>query len=234
MAQPISDLSGNLSKLVSSFSTMIPDEKSKQNVLNWIKVLVNSKSKFTVKLFEKRCTYCKSNYCLENNGKYFDYHTCGACYCNICFRLECMKISEETYDDRIYSLLCLKCNKLFDTNFVNKLFPIGIKRRLIEEMEERRTDQSCCICFNLFNKKNIIILGCLHKVCHSCLNQYLHNLINEGKVSGQDLSCPECSEYLPPSTIQHNVSSRDWDKITIFSLNLEVEKTKSRLEYRLI
>ena len=234
MAQPYTITCNNLSNLVSSFSTRIPDDKSKQNVLNWIKALINSKERFDVKLYEKRCTYCNSNPCFGNAGKYFYYHSCGTCYCNICFRIECNKVSEETYDGRIYNMLCKNCNRLFDYEFVDILFPVEIKNRIIEEIEEKRQDQTCSICYERFTKKNIIILDCSHKVCPPCLNIYLHNLINEGKVSGQDLSCPDCSESLLPSIIQRNVSSEDWDKITIFTLNLELMKIKSKIDNKLI
>ena len=75
------------------------------------------------------------------------------------------------------------------------------------EFEEVETDSNTCgICFDRLDEKELCGVACGHKYCHACWNGYLHAAIERGPHC-LTLRCPEpgCSTYVPKSFVENKV-----------------------------
>ena len=108
------------------------------------------------------------------------------------------------------------------------------KEAFLQNAESNQIVHKCLICYNFFRINSIVTVNCFHKFCYECFRIYLHDLIINGKVSRDQLSCPECNEPLDTMIVQRNVSSDDWDKISIFSLNTLINKKNEYLNTILV
>ena len=121
-------------------------------------------------------------------------------------------------------------NFVFDDDLINNnelnnsIYEINFKNDVKEN--ENENDNICKICLDQAENP-VEIEKCKHKFCHSCLESYLNNLINENNID--NIPCPDknCNnKSLSINFIYQNISEQQQIKYQTFKTKNEISRNK--------
>ncbi|OMJ68162.1 hypothetical protein SteCoe_34467 [Stentor coeruleus] len=122
---------------------------------------------------------------------------------------------------------CFICSIPLSKDFYKSVYEENFEEILNKAYDEIVPNFTCTICHNNYKISDSIILQCNHRYCQNCFKDYLKYKINEGKVSKEDLACPECNLPIPNYYIKKIVDSEVFTKYELFS----IERWTPKLQY---
>lgn len=151
---------------------------------------------------------------------------CKHTQCLTCFKNQLLKLKFEILEEKIE---CPECRVNFDTDFIFKLLGgksefVKIQQEAVEIDYPKLEDQKaavqfeCSICFEQLTVNEGITLNCDHRYCQSCITGHIDNLINEGKVTEEDMRCPQCPTQITPQEIEGNTKKENYARYLEFSM----------------
>ena len=219
----------SLNAQLKSLSQIISNHKSKiseQDIKNYLDRLFyftyNLDLKFNVNLEFNNyiclsCTKIFSKNSIPNNlklecGKHaICSEGCAFNYINLYTENEILNFSY---------LHCVSCKIPISRKYLENLFGLeNFRKMLLDSSAKRELNFTCDICSGQFPVSQGITLNCEHRFCQGCLREYVELLIQENKVSDDELCCPQGdNSKIDHNIIQYIVSAEVFEKFLRFRL----------------
>ncbi|CAG9326167.1 unnamed protein product [Blepharisma stoltei] len=187
----------------------------------------------TAKL-EPNQNYVQCSTCLKLS-KLIAESSCEHSQCSNCFRKYLISLKLSILEENIPCSVCKSklpmqyiYNILGNKESFEKIQADVLNREYAQYDEPREVPKfQCLICLENFNIDQGITLSCDHRYCTNCIKGHIESLINEGKVTEEDMKCPQCPAPITPQEVEGNASKDNFNRYLEFSMRKFKPKGKN-------
>ena len=115
---------------------------------------------------------------------------------------------------------CPGCNKYLAAKILEAAFggKATLDKIILDQEEKNAAKFICPICGESFRVDHGITLDCDHRYCRTCLTMTVEYSVADGKVSEEELSCPECMNPIATMILKELLSRDDFKKLEKFRM----------------